>query len=60
MLMVNVKSETNEASEETLNCASEAVFITEEDKQTNVNGLSVDDVNDDVNNVEDDSFISYL
>ncbi|XP_043467299.1 uncharacterized protein LOC122501696 [Leptopilina heterotoma] len=60
MLMVNVKSETNEANEETLNCASEAVFITEEDKQSNVNGLSVDDVNDDVNNVEDDSFISYL
>ncbi|XP_051160722.1 uncharacterized protein LOC127281179 [Leptopilina boulardi] len=60
MLMVNVKSEANEGNEESsLNGSNEAVFITDE-KISNVNGLSVDDVNDDVNNVEDDSFISYL
>lgn len=59
MMMVNVKSETHEGNDDTLNGSGEAVFIPEE-KVTVQNGIPVEDVSDEVNNVDDEAFIPYL
>ena len=61
MMMVNVKSEMHEGNDDdAMNRSSgEAVFIPE-DKGTAENGIAVEDVGDEVNNVEDEAFISYL
>ena len=59
MMMVNVKSETSDATDDTMNGSTEAVYLPDA-KITVQNGITGDDVSDEVNNVEDEAFISYL